>query len=54
MYSLKVLDNTLLMQGDNDKVFLKVFAQKLKLVDLYKNGKLDAKKYKALQEKILT
>lgn len=53
MFSLKVLDDTLADCKNNDKLYIKVFSQKQKILDLMKDGKLDATKYKKLQEKMM-
>jgi hypothetical protein len=49
MFSLRVLDDALLEHNEDDDLFLKLFAQKQKIIDMAKNGELDAKKYLKLQ-----
>lgn len=49
MFSLKVLDESLTEYAQNDKLFLKLFAQKQKIIDMMQSGKISAEKYKKLQ-----
>ena len=39
MLSLKIIDDALLMEGEDDSLFVKLFAQKQKIINLMKEGK---------------
>jgi len=44
-----VLDDALAEHANNERLFVKLFAQKQKIIEMMQNGKLDALKYKKLQ-----
>ena len=49
MLSLKVIENAILANEKKDSLFIKLFTQKKKIIDMMSNGQLDAEKYKKLQ-----
>jgi len=49
MFSLRVLDDALLEHSEDDELFIRLFNQKQKIIDMEKNGELDGKKYLKMQ-----